>query len=488
MRRRRVWPWMVAATILVMVLPPAVVWALSAAGVITSIWGGIAVAAVLALAATSAGSALWRRRATGDVLFADLLPWGWLRRRRMEGRLGRADELLEQAGAAEDRGELLRELGSALDSQDPYLDGHSRRVMRYVAMIARRMDLAEAEVERVCAAAAVHDIGKLRIPHEIVYKPGRLSDDEFEVMKRHAAAGGAMAELLGDPALAAAVRSHHERWDGSGYPDGLAGEAIPLAARIISVADTFDAITSERSYRAATPHARALEVIGGEAGRQLDPTAARAFISCYSDRRGAALWASLATIPRQLAGRLSMTPAELTAAATAALTTPAIVVAGAAAAAAWPAPADPPVTPAAALSAPTPTPTRAQTATPTATDAPTAAPAPTPVVAPPPASAGPTLAEATETAGPTPTPQPTTRAEAATPSPVPTLMPSPLPPPFETPTPAPPLPTPTPSPGATPTPTPRPPHTVEDCKDDGWIDLGYPNQGQCIEEAVDHPD
>ncbi len=194
-------------------------------------------------------------------------------------------------------------------------------------MIAGRMDLSDEDVERVQAAAAVHDVGKLHIPREIVYKPGRLTDGEFELMKQHAGEGGEMVECLDDPALAAAIRSHHERWDGSGYPDGLAGEQIPIAARIISVADTFDAITSQRAYRPATPHARALEVIAEEAGEQLDPTAARAFISCYSDRRGAALWASLVSIPRQVARRLSMTPAELTGAATAALTAPMIVVA-----------------------------------------------------------------------------------------------------------------------------------------------------------------
>jgi cyclic di-GMP phosphodiesterase len=109
-------------------------------------------------------------------------------------------------------------------------------------------------------------------------------------MKQHAAEGGQMVKRLGDPALAAAVRSHHERWDGSGYPDGLSGERIPAEARIISVADTFDAITSVRSCRPATPHVKALEVIDEEAGQQLDPMAARAFISCYSDRRGAAFW------------------------------------------------------------------------------------------------------------------------------------------------------------------------------------------------------
>ena len=174
----------------------------------------------------------------------------------------------------------------------------------------------------------VHDIGKLRIPEAIVNKPGRLTDDEFELMKQHAAEGGRMVECLGDPALAAAVRSHHERWDGSGYPDGLSGEQIPLEARIISVVDTFDAIASERFYRAATPHAKVLRIIDEEAGKQFDPDAARAFISCYSDRRGAALWAAIASVPRQVAERLSIRPGEIAGLLGAAVTASLVVVAG----------------------------------------------------------------------------------------------------------------------------------------------------------------
>ena len=338
MRSRAPWPQMAAATVLVMVLPAVIVGVLSALGVLTSLWVGALLAVVLSLALSSAGSAYWRRHATGDVLFSDLLLWGWLRRRRTERRLGRADELLREAGDADSarKAELLRELGAALDAQDPYLDGHSRRVARYVTMIGQRMNLSDEQVERAKAAATVHDVGKLRVPEEVVNKPGRLTDDEFELMKQHAAAGGEMVECLGDPALAAAVRGHHERWDGSGYPDGLAGERIPIEARIISVADTFDAITSARPYRAATSHAKALKVIDDEAGRQLDPDAARAFISCYSDRRGAALWAGLASIPRQVAGRLSTSPSELTGLVAAALTAPLVVVAAAAGAAAAP--------------------------------------------------------------------------------------------------------------------------------------------------------
>ena len=343
MSARPHWGQMVVATVAVMVLPAVIVGALGALGVISGVWIGVALSAILALAATSLGSAYWRRRATGDALFSDLLLWGWLRRGRMERRLGRADDLLDQAGTAdaERKAEILRDLGVALDAQDPYLDGHSRRVARYAAMTAQRMDLPDEQANRVRTAAMIHDIGKLRIPAAIVNKPGRLTDDEFERMKEHAAEGGRMVECLGDPALAAAVRGHHERWDGSGYPDGLRGERIPLEARIISVVDTFDAIASERSYRAATPHAKVLKIIDEEAGKQFDPDAARAFISCYSDRRGAAMWAAIASVPRQVAERLSVRPGEIAGLLGAAVTASLVVVAGAMAAQALSVTSDP---------------------------------------------------------------------------------------------------------------------------------------------------
>ena len=347
MSARPHWGQMVVATVAVMVLPAVIVGALGALGVISSVWIGVALSALLALAATSLGSAYWRRRATGDALFSDLLLWGWLRRGRMERRLGRADDLLDQAGTAdaERKAEILRDLGVALDAQDPYLDGHSRRVARYAAMTAHRLDLPDEQADRVRTAAMIHDIGKLRIPEAIVNKPGRLTDDEFELMKQHAAEGGRMVECLGDPALAAAVRSHHERWDGSGYPDGLSGEQIPLEARIISVVDTFDAIASARFYRAATPHAKVLRIIDEEAGKQFDPDAARAFISCYSDRRGAAMWAAIASVPRQVAERLSIRPGEIAGLLGAAVTASLVVVAGAMAAEALSVTSDPPQDP-----------------------------------------------------------------------------------------------------------------------------------------------
>ena len=147
-------------------------------------------------------------------------------------------------------------------------------------------------------AAALHDVGKLQTPRDILNKPGRLTDEEFEVIRRHPGDGAAMAAGLGDPMVTAIIRHHHERLDGNGYPDGLAGEAIPLGARIIAVADTFDAMTSNRAYRRAASHKHALDVLRQEAGTQLDGDAVAAFGGYYRGRRTVA-WSAFATAAPQ---------------------------------------------------------------------------------------------------------------------------------------------------------------------------------------------
>jgi len=193
-------------------------------------------------------------------------------------------------GAAIDRGACARtldRLAAGLEARVPGIDGHSRRVARYAAGIAREIGLPREQVERVRRAGAVHDIGKLEMPVAIVNKPAPLSASEFALVKRHSVAGEKMVAGLGDPQLAAIVRHHHERIDGSGYPDGLAGEQIPLGARIVAVADTFDALTSTRPYRPASRHREALALLDLEAGSQLDPGAVAAFRAYYSGPRGA---------------------------------------------------------------------------------------------------------------------------------------------------------------------------------------------------------
>src|SRR5437763_9085978 len=309
---RKYLPYVVMATALVAVLPVAVAWSLRGAGVVTSPWMCLAIAVVLSLLASRLGNAYWKRRGTGDLLFSDLLVWGWVWHRHVEHQLEHTTELLgfdeaRIAGATDElsverRAQLLAQLATALGARDAYLTGHSRRVARHSAMIAQKMGLTGEEATRVRAAASIHDVGKLHIPSELIDKPGKLTDEEFEAIKRHAPEGAAMVAPLGDAELTAIVLHHHERVDGTGYPDGVAGEEIPLGARIIAVADTFDALTSARPYRAAARHKQAIGVLVEGSGSQLDPEAVRAFLRYYSGNRLVVFWAALtAALQRSLA-------------------------------------------------------------------------------------------------------------------------------------------------------------------------------------------
>jgi putative nucleotidyltransferase with HDIG domain len=191
-------------------------------------------------------------------------------------------------------------MSALLEARDPYTHGHSRRVARHAERIAREIGLPNEQVAKIRAAALVHDIGKINIPRPILTKPGKLTDAEFAVVKRHPADGAAMVLSLGDSELTAIVRHHHERIDGTGYPDALAGEDIPVGARIIAVADTFDAITSSRAYRNRRNHQQALDVLRAEAGTQLDAVAVAAFAAYYASRRSIGFATVLAAAPQRL--------------------------------------------------------------------------------------------------------------------------------------------------------------------------------------------
>ncbi|MBK5218454.1 MAG: HD-GYP domain-containing protein [Thermoleophilia bacterium] len=167
--------------------------------------------------------------------------------------------------------QALERLAVALEGRVPGIAGHSRRVAGYAAELARGIGLSHEEEIRLARAGVVHDIGKACVPGSILNKPGPLTPQEERLVRQHPATGAAMVSDLGDPDLAAFVRHHHERFDGDGYPDGLAGAAIPLGARILAVVDTFDALTSHRPYRRAVSRARALEILHREAGTRLDP-------------------------------------------------------------------------------------------------------------------------------------------------------------------------------------------------------------------------
>jgi hypothetical protein len=219
--------------------------------------------------------------------------WGLLRRARAEKKLragarvlGLADggSLEETKISPEQREQILRQLNTALEAKDPYTVGHTSRVARNSFGIAMTMGLSEDEVEEIRRAASLHDVGKIDVPDDVLLKPGKLTDEEYALMKQHSAAGAELVSRLGDERLTAIVRSHHERWDGRGYPDGLAGSDIPLGARIIAVADTYDAITTTRSYRQKSNHAKAVQILRQEAGRQFDSAAVDAFVANYPQK------------------------------------------------------------------------------------------------------------------------------------------------------------------------------------------------------------
>ncbi len=167
---------------------------------------------------------------------------------------------------------ILLAYDSALALKDAYTGGHGRRVARYTRLIAEALRLPEAEMDSVCEAALLHDLGKIGMPDRILTKPDRLTDEEFGVVQKHPAAGADILYAIPPlRRLANAVRHHHERFDGNGYPDRLRGTDIPLAARIIALADAFDALTTGRSYRRGVDADQALNLIAQAAGSRYDP-------------------------------------------------------------------------------------------------------------------------------------------------------------------------------------------------------------------------
>jgi len=168
-------------------------------------------------------------------------------------------------------------LARAVDARDVYTGSHSQRVAELAARTARRLGLPDEEIELTRLAASLHDLGKLAIPEEILRKPGPLTDPERLVLERHPQIGFRMLESLGVDPVADWVLHHHERWDGSGYPDGLPGQTIPLGARIIFVADAYDAMTSERVYRRRVAPGQAIAELKRCSGSQFDPEIVAAF-------------------------------------------------------------------------------------------------------------------------------------------------------------------------------------------------------------------
>lgn len=177
--------------------------------------------------------------------------------------------------------QVIQRLGRAAEYKDNETGLHVIRMSHFAREIALAAGMGEADAEELFNAAPMHDVGKMGIPDAILCKPGKLTPEEWEIMKQHARIG---AEIIGDDSstlLQMAHRialCHHEKWDGSGYPQGLAGKAIPIEARIIALADVFDALTSKRPYKEAWPIETTVEYIQNESGKQFDPELVAAFI------------------------------------------------------------------------------------------------------------------------------------------------------------------------------------------------------------------
>lgn len=181
--------------------------------------------------------------------------------------------------------QLLQIFGSLIDAKDPYTGGHSRRVAALAGAVAGQLGLDERGRRTARAAGFLHDLGKVSVPLRILTKKGGLSREEVDALKRHPVNGARILRSI--PSLrhlTPACRHHHERWDGGGYPDGIAGERIPLLAQILAVCDAYDAMTSGRAYRHTYSHEHALEEIGRSSGSQFGPRPTDALLALPYER------------------------------------------------------------------------------------------------------------------------------------------------------------------------------------------------------------
>jgi HD-GYP domain-containing protein (c-di-GMP phosphodiesterase class II) len=171
-----------------------------------------------------------------------------------------------------------------VDAKDPYTYGHSKNVADIAQAIGKEIGMSGKELADLRNASLLHDIGKLGIPDAILTKPGKPTEEEWEIIKRHSAEGGRIVSYVKDLSpLVPMIRHHHEWYDGTGYPDGLKGEEIPLGARVISIADAYDTITGKRPYKDPISHEEALEELKRCSGTQFDPEFVEAFCRAMSE-------------------------------------------------------------------------------------------------------------------------------------------------------------------------------------------------------------
>ena len=273
----------IAASLMVAVAPMAL-------ALLFFIWTGryptlipaVVLVGLFTLIAVVAGAWLWDDHHEESIFsFGDLMLWNWWRRHRAEKRLVLNTQLLgfERSGAyrgdpiadEKDRLELLAEIADSLDAKSSYTFNHTDRVEKLAHDIGLALGLSEEQLKKLSTAAFLHDVGNIRIPEEILLKATALTAEDRRTVESHALLGAMMAYEVVTRDVADGILHHHERWDGKGYPNGLSGEKIPLYARVIAVAEAYDAMTSTRAHRQSLSPAGALEILKSEAGAQFDP-------------------------------------------------------------------------------------------------------------------------------------------------------------------------------------------------------------------------
>jgi cyclic di-GMP phosphodiesterase len=213
---------------------------------------------------------------------------------------------LEQA-----RLEVLDRLALAGEYRDDATQEHAWRIGRLCALLANRLGLAPEQTELIARSAPLHDIGKIGVPDAVLLKPGKLEPAEFEQIKRHTTIGAEILSGSASPLLLAAEKialTHHERWDGTGYPNGLSGPGIPLLGRVVAVADVFDALTHDRPYKRAWPVAEAIGEISAQSGRQFEPAVVQAFLKLEHGKLFEARHEASLEAPDASAGPLASPP------------------------------------------------------------------------------------------------------------------------------------------------------------------------------------
>ncbi len=285
-RLRTYLPQSLAATFLVLAAPLVVMWV--CADVLSleiSTTELMLLTLGLSFVGAAAASHVWDRSSPdAELSFSELMIWSWYRLQKAERRLTTGQNAAQATRSPEEQVQVLHELSDALESKDPYTRGHSKRVERHSFKIGIAMGLPLKDVEVLRTAAALHDVGKIRVPNKILHKPGALTGEERKLIEEHSILGSEMVANTGNDVIVETVRHHHERWDGGGYPDGIEGSAIPLFARIIAVADSYDAITSTRSYRMGASREKAVGILRNESEEQFDPDVVEAFMTTLPAR------------------------------------------------------------------------------------------------------------------------------------------------------------------------------------------------------------